>query len=330
MEHKYRTVTLFLLLLLFAYLSFRIIQPFMNYLLLGAILTVLCFPLHQRLIKRMHSGLAAGLILLGVALIVILPSFWLGTSLVSQASDAYQLAQQRGISLASARFPDGLGELLGIDMQRALDEMFSASKLFIASSLPNLVASTGTIAIGIFMVFFLLYYGLKEGSGWYLRLSESLPLKQEYKTQMRTEIARMTRVLFFGQVLVSALVGIASGLVFWLVGVSNPVFWGFVMLVFTFLPFVGAPLVYIPAGIFLILDSRWLAGILLIILCSIILIVADYMLKPKLVGRAAQVHPLTIFVGAIGGVYLLGIAGFILGPLILNLFLLFLTFDYTE
>ena len=39
--------------------------------------------------------------------------------------------------------------------------------------------------------------------------------------------------------------------------------------------------------------------------------------KPKLIGKRADIHPAIVLIGIIGGINFLGIIGLILGPLIL-------------
>ena len=49
----------------------------------------------------------------------------------------------------------------------------------------------------------------------------------------------------------------------------------------------------------------------------------DNILKPKLMGDKAGMHPLLVFIGIIGGLQLFGISGLILGPFVIALFVIF-------
>ena len=76
------------------------------------------------------------------------------------------------------------------------------------------------------------------------------------------------------------------------------------------------------------LNGRWVAGISIIALCSIVVVVVDNIVRPKFVSNTAQIHPLTVIIGAIGGIAFMGFVGFVMGPLILNIFMTLVTFDY--
>jgi len=72
-------------------------------------------------------------------------------------------------------------------------------------------------------------------------------------------------------------------------------------------------------------DSALITGGVLFMLYGIIIISSiDNVLRPKIIGKKAKVHPVLILVGVLGGVYLLGFVGLIAGPLILALFVTFI------
>jgi predicted PurR-regulated permease PerM len=47
----------------------------------------------------------------------------------------------------------------------------------------------------------------------------------------------------------------------------------------------------------------------------------DNLLRPILVGRDVQMHPLLIFLSTLGGIALFGFSGFVIGPIITSLLL---------
>jgi predicted PurR-regulated permease PerM len=47
----------------------------------------------------------------------------------------------------------------------------------------------------------------------------------------------------------------------------------------------------------------------------------DNILRPKLVGRDTEMHPLMVFFATLGGISFFGLPGFIIGPIIVSLFL---------
>ena len=108
---------------------------------------------------------------------------------------------------------------------------------------------------------------------------------------------------------------------FWFFGISNPVFWGFVMFVFAFLPVIGAPVIWVPVAINqFILGNIWVS-LWMFLIGTFIIGTIDNILKPKIVGDAANVNPLIVLLGALGGLNYMGVIGLFAGPMIIIIFI---------
>jgi len=318
MESRHRTIALLLLVLIFGYVSLKIVSPFFTYGLVGLILAFLCFPIYSLLCKKLPKSAAAAICVIGVFLVVIIPAGWMTSKLIAEASGAYRSLQESGVTLASVA-----DKIPGLEVKDLQSFLFGQSTGF----LPRILTVTGEFLVGMLILALIMFYSLTDGERWRDNISGLLPIKSRYKTRLEEEIAQMTRALFVGQALTSILIGATIGFLFWVFGVPNATFWGFVMIIFSFLPVVGAPVVYVPAAIIMFLQGNHISSIVLIILATGILLLAEYWLRPKLVSSTSALHPLTVIVGAIGGVYAIGFIGFLIGPLILGIFLTLLSFD---
>lgn len=322
MEEKLKLVILGLLLLGLGYMSYKIVFPFFAYIILGLLLAFLFFPLYSMAKRDTNETFAAILSIVTVLLLIILPSVWVTTNLITQATSAYQTVNERGITitLIASYIP-------GVEAEDILGVIPSTDTL--VAKIPDLITGTGEFFLGLVILFIVMYYALKEGDAWYATAIRALPIKQHQKHRLRDEIKDMTKALFYGQVLTALLIGVLCGVVFWMFGLPDPVFWGFVMMLFAFLPLLGAPIVYIPAGIILIINDAVLEGIGVIALCTLVIFFAEYIVRPKFVSSSTELHPLTVIIGAIGGIYALGFVGFLIGPLILGIFITVLSFEIT-
>jgi len=115
-----------------------------------------------------------------------------------------------------------------------------------------------------------------------------------------------------------------GGIGFWLFGIPAPVFWGFIMAVLSFLPVVGAPLIWGPAVLFLFITGHTTAGFLLLAWSFAFIWTIDHIVKPKVMSARSGMHPTLALLGVLGGLVAFGFMGFILGPLFLSLFVLLL------
>jgi predicted PurR-regulated permease PerM len=71
----------------------------------------------------------------------------------------------------------------------------------------------------------------------------------------------------------------------------------------------------------LIMTGQILAGLLLFAWCAAVVGTVDNILRPILVGKDAKMPDLLILVGTLGGLFLFGPIGFIVGPIVCGLFL---------
>jgi len=120
--------------------------------------------------------------------------------------------------------------------------------------------------------------------------------------------------------------GALGAIGFYIFGIESAIFWGVVMTIFALLPLIGPAIVWIPAASLLlingiILNSYWGmgVGVGLFLYGLFIISTSDNILRMKLVGDKAEVHPLTVLVGIIGGINLFGLTGIFIGPIALSL-----------
>ena len=127
-----------------------------------------------------------------------------------------------------------------------------------------------------------------------------------------------------GQIVVGMVQGVLAWLGFYLLGVPNPVLWGSLTAVISIIPLLGAVLVWVPIVIYLTLAAtmtgEYWRAITLLFYGTFIISLIDNVLKPKIVGERAKIHPLVILFGILGGIQLFGIPGILIGPLVLTIF----------
>jgi len=122
-------------------------------------------------------------------------------------------------------------------------------------------------------------------------------------------------------VVIGIIQGTLAGIGLWFSGLPSAAFWGTIMAVLSIVPGIGAALVWLPAVIYLFVVGEKLTATLLLIWCAAVVGTIDNMLRPKLVGKDAKMPDLLILIGTLGGLFLFGPIGFIIGPLVCGLFL---------
>lgn len=93
------------------------------------------------------------------------------------------------------------------------------------------------------------------------------------------------------------------------------------MTILSIIPAVGAGLVWGPAGIILLFIGNIWQGVFVLSFGILVISFIDNILRPKLVGNDTEMHPLLVFFATLGGLITFGIIGFVIGPVIMALFL---------
>lgn len=95
------------------------------------------------------------------------------------------------------------------------------------------------------------------------------------------------------------------------------------------LPLVGAFIIYLPAGLILILSGSVVKGVVVILVGTLVISQVDSFLRPFLIAGRASMHPLMLFFTIMGGIAMFGLLGVVLGPMIAAIFMTLLKiFEY--
>jgi predicted PurR-regulated permease PerM len=187
----------------------------------------------------------------------------------------------------------------------------------ILKAIPNL-------ALNIFITIFSTYYFLKHAGDIFKYLQEIFPLSAGRYKQIVARFDDLSRGVIMGQVVVGTLQGVLAWIGFLVIGLPNPVLWGFLTAVISIIPLLGAAMVWFPIFVYLLIKGFYLGGlwkaIFLFIYGMFVVSTIDNILKPKIVGQHANIHPLIVLFGILGGIQLFGLPGILIGPLVLTLF----------
>lgn len=167
------------------------------------------------------------------------------------------------------------------------------------------------------LVAFLTYFALCSGDTFRRKLIKITgPSLQKKKVTVHVldDITRNIERYLLVQILVSALVGLATGLAFWLIGVENAAVWGIIAAVTNLIPYIGSVIVLVAAGLMAFLQFSSIEMALLVGGVSLAIhTVVGNLLMPWLTSRTSRMNPVAVFVGVIFWGWLWGIWGLLLG-----------------
>ncbi len=330
---KYSLPMLFILML---YLSFLVVKSLLMALIAACVIAYILYPIYKRTKKHIRNRHLSALIVLGFSLLLItIPALFILNSLVEEATIGYVIAKQKITTFLA--IDCSVSTNVYCSLHTIFDQTLGTGKMdyFIQEGVSKIGARISTLAYSSltslpsrffdFLIFlFITYYLLIDGEKLLPIMRQILPFNVKQEEYIVHSLEDIIGGVVFGQILFALFLGIVGGLGFFIFGLSNPILWGLVMAFLAFIPLIGTTLVWIPGSILLIsegvqTDSNGLIirGMLLFLYCLLFLTLPDLLLKPKIIGDRAKLHPILVLVGALGGISFLGPLGFILGPMIL-------------
>jgi predicted PurR-regulated permease PerM len=325
----------FVLLLLAIFISaifLSMIRSFLMAIFLAGIFSALARPLYIRF-ERWYGGRRALASLSTMILIVIVVILPLGILMGIVTAQAIKVGQtvtpwvQEQIAqpgefhklLSSLPFYEKLAPYSETIWRKA-GELIGTISQFLISRLST--ATLGAVNL-LFMAFAMLYtmfFFLMDGDKLLHKILYYLPLHDQDERRMLDKFTSVTRATLKGTAVIGILQGGLAGIAFWVVGIPSSVFWGTIMAVLSIIPGIGTALVWGPAVIILAAGGDFLKAGGLGLFCALFIGSIDNLLRPILVGKDTQMHELMIFFGTLGGIFMFGIMGMFIGPIVAALF----------
>tara|TARA_Y100000310_G_C20693649_1_gene824002 strand:+ start:910 stop:1965 length:1056 start_codon:yes stop_codon:yes gene_type:complete len=338
---KYFFIIAFIAIL---YLSFLVVKPFITPILIATIFAFIFHPGYKWLDKKLKKPNLSSLIVAIVFVILIsIPAFILLNSAVDEAQVFYFTTRQKFIS--GELFPAECDEestttickvsslfkniITDAQFQYYINEGLKNVTKAIINFAQNFFLSIPKIMLSLFIIIFTTFYLTRDGINLVNKIKKLLPLKTKDQNKIMKQFQNITSAILFGYILTAMIQGLLGALMFAIVGISSPILWGVIMTIAAFIPFVGTAFIWGPAFLIQLgAGNGWQAITLLI--GGLIIGNIDNFIRPKIIGDKAQIHPVIVLIGVLGGLFLFGLMGFLIGPIILALFLTFLNIYETE
>jgi predicted PurR-regulated permease PerM len=208
--------------------------------------------------------------------------------------------------------------------EQLLENVGAAAKSaggFLVTIMSRMTATTAAFVLNLFVTLYAMFFFFRDGEKILERIFYYLPLSDEDETSMLARFTSITRATIKGTLVIGVIQGALGGIAFRVAGIEGAALWGTIMTILSIIPGIGAPLVWVPFVIFLYVNGQYLTATLLLVWCGAVVTTIDNFLRPVLVGRDAQMPDLLILIGTLGGLFLFGPMGFIVGPIICGLFL---------
>jgi predicted PurR-regulated permease PerM len=318
------------LLFLIVYWCYRIVAPFIPLVAWGVIIAVAIYPLYSNLAERLGNRikLSATLVTLLGLLILTTPVVVLTGSLVESSTGLASDIAEGSVEVPPP--PERVKEwpLVGEKLHSGWTQASRNLSVTLEKFSPQLellrnrlIAIAGGAGGAFLQLFFSIIIsgvflaaskssmaGARSLVNWLVG-EEGPVLLHISETTIRSVARGVLGVAMIESIL------IAIGLV--VAGVPAAGFWTFLVLVLSIIQ-IPPLLVLVPLTVY-VLSASGPLGVTVFIICGVLAVVVDTLLKPVLLGRAADAPMLVVLMGAIGGMMLSGIVGLFVGAVVLTL-----------
>jgi predicted PurR-regulated permease PerM len=304
-----------------------IVMPVGVGIFLGTLMGFALQPLYERFKARLRPSLAALLTVLIVAASIIATVGGLGylfvTKGVSLTRDLLaQLSPGGSASGFVERVTAGAASLgFSSKVISAKVREGAAGAAERAAGIAELLASaTASSLLGLFFAMLTMYFAFRHWPRISARAQSILPLRPDYTRSLLDEFRRIGRATLLGTIVTGLAQGVLATIGYAIAGVPEPVFFGAMTAVASLIPAVGTLIVWVPAGIVLIVMGHAARGVLVLAWSSLVVVgISDYVIRPKLVGGEGETPAIVTFAALFGGVEVWGLKGLIMGPVLMLL-----------
>lgn len=317
----WKSLTLFLLTIVAVYLCLRMLQPFLPAITGAIVLAIVTYHPHRWIAARLRSpSIAAATSVALVTLGIIGPTFLLAQSFGYRVLAAIQAIQSGSAQRSLELFLDQSPRMDAI-VQFSLDNVtpsqaFDKSAGFLTAHIAALLAGSLGALTQIVIMLFVLFFAYRDSDLALNSLRALVPLSPRETDHLFSRLVDTIRATVMGHFVVSAIQGVVAAIVFAFIGLpSAATLLGAATALAAIIPSFGAFVVWIPVAIYLALTHHWIQAAILMAVGTLIISTLDNVLYPIMVGTQLRLHTIPIFFSILGGVFVFGISGLILGPI---------------
>ncbi|OIO18581.1 MAG: hypothetical protein COY69_03175 [Candidatus Magasanikbacteria bacterium CG_4_10_14_0_8_um_filter_32_14] len=326
---KMRSIFFFGLIIILSLSVIYILKPFVYPIFWAGVIAIIFSPFYNRFLKFFKSnGASAFASVLSVFFLIFIPLTILSIMLVGKSialyddvskTSLFQNPEQVSTWLQKTPLAPYL-ESIKQDWTTYATQATKWVSSVLFNSIKSITQNSISFVLTLFIMFYTLYYFFKDGQkllDWFKKIS---PLGSDYEVKLYSRFTSTVRATLKSTLIIGGIQGTLSGMLFWVTGIKGAFVWGVIMVLIAIIPAVGTSIVLIPAAIIMLaFGNIWQAIVLLI--GALLISVIDNFLRPPLIGKDTQMHPLLVFFSTIGGLLMFGISGFVIGPVLAALYL---------
>ncbi|RRQ46990.1 AI-2E family transporter [Chryseobacterium sp. SC28] len=288
---------------------------------LGAVtLYIVCRRYNYYLVEVKHwkPWLAAFVLMLASLIVLILPVYFIVDMLVSKAANMNAYLDRFNVFLE--KIHQFIYSKVGFDILSK--ENINKMTNFAGTLSTKAVSTTFNTFTVVISMYFILYFMFVKARLFERTVVKAMPFKRTNTQMLGERFNKLVIANAIGIPVVALGQGVVSLIGYSIFGAPSPMLLFALTAVASMLPLVGAAIVYVPVGIFMIAEGSTGPGLGVILYGLAVVGLTDNLLRFTLLKRLEDIHPLVTVFGIIMGMNIFGFMGLIFGPILLSITLL--------
>ncbi|MCB9663500.1 MAG: AI-2E family transporter [Alphaproteobacteria bacterium] len=318
-----------------------LLLPFVDVIAYAAVVATVSTPVHRVITRRLGGRRLVGAVVttLLVGVLVLWPLALLLYQFALEAVSAVRAAlawtasghldvwleegrawwESEGMETVRGIFPsdtDPVQALLGA-LREAVPQGLSAT----SSVLPQLLGGMFTGVLDLVLFVFTVVVLLADGHTLRSFLFDLTPLDNRYEERLAGVFEELATNVVLGAFAVALAQGLIATVGYGLMGLPRALFFGIMTGVCALVPVVGTAVVAGPVVLWTTSLYGWGWGLVMLVYAVVAIGGVDNVIRPMVIRGKTNIHPLLIFFAVFGGISWMGLAGALLGPMIVAGFL---------
>ena len=320
MEQDYfKKIMTAIILIVLVVLTFFLLKPIMFSIIMGVILAFLFSPAYDFFFKYIKRKNITALFMCLILVAAIVVPLWYITPIAIDQSINFYINSQSIDFVTPLRtiFPSFFqSEQFSNEIGTAIQSFITKTTNSLMNYLSEAILNFPTLLLQLLVILFSFFFVLRDKEELIEYIKSLIPFSKDVENRLFKSSKDLTISILYGQIVLGMIQGIIAGIGFFIFGVSNPLLLTILAMLAGVLPIIGTAIVWVPVVIYLFVAGNTMSalGVVLFGLTSSII---ESLFKPIFISRRAKMNSSLILFGMVGGMFLFGLLGVILGPLIL-------------
>jgi predicted PurR-regulated permease PerM len=307
-----------------------ITRPFLYPIASAIILAVVFYPAHERILRwtKGKPGSASLLSTLALLFLFCVPVLIILTVAANEAVSAAQYLTRKSaaeggftgfVTIMAERVLLLVGRWVDVskfNIRGAINSHVQQAGVWILGSGATILSGFARFTVNSIITLVIVFFLFRDGKHWVARTTESLPLSPEQTRRLLANISETIVANVYGVLSVGIAQGILTGIAVAIVGMPSPLLLGLGAGFASVVPVVGASLVWLPCGLYLLFVGATWKGVFILCWGVFVISAADNIIRPWVVSGKVELHPLVLLFFILGGVEAFGFLGLFFGPVI--------------